>query len=342
MLRILDAGGRRSVFVWYFDHGLTVKAITLKLNGRAAGGAELPGKPMISRRTVSRLIRQFRKTGDWALGHRARRSDALSPEVLGALQQVVDEDPSRYLDEMQKRLENHHGIRLSVSQICRSIHPSKPRGLGYSRLVLERSAIQKDAIDRSRFRLVVDKLDPSLFVFFDEVHKGRNESARRRCYVERGRPYVRSERFDPKTFSMVVAFNHAGFIADTAFITKDTMDADSHWLWVDCSLAPQLGDYRNSEPNSVVIFDNVAFHWDARCLDRIRGTGALLVPLPAYSPEASTCSVPLISSPCPSSRFPSSPASPFPSSSLPSPCTIDQLTLALSRTVESHRASLPG
>ena len=99
-----------------------------------------------------------------------------------------------------------------------------------------------------------------------------------------------------------------------------------------------------SEPNSVVIFDNVALHWDARCLDRIRGTGALLVPLPAYSPEVSTCSVPLISSPSPSSRFSSSPASPFSSSSLPSPCTqpIDQLTLALSRTVESHRASLPG
>ena len=84
------------MFVWYFDHGLTVQEITLKLNGRAAGGAELPGKPMISGRTVRRLIRQFRKTGDWALGHRARRSDALWPEVLGALQQVVDEDPSRY------------------------------------------------------------------------------------------------------------------------------------------------------------------------------------------------------------------------------------------------------
>ena len=182
--------------------------------------------------------------------------DAISPEMLGVVQRVVDADPGRYLDEIQKWIENHPGIGLSVSQICRKIHAPNPCGLGCSSLVL---AIEKDAIERAEFRMIVDDLDPSLFVFFDEMHKGRNESTRRRCDAGRASTCVRHERFGPKTFSMVVAFNHSGFIKDTALITGDTLDADIRFLWVDLFLSPQLGDFSNSEPNSVVTVDNVAF-----------------------------------------------------------------------------------
>ena len=285
MRPVLSLEGRRRVFRWYFDHGLSIGDIKRKLDGCRADGSPIEGEPFISRRTLQRLVKQFKETGDFAFSKRKRRIDALSDDVIQAIKDVVDEEPSRYLDEMKERLYQKHKIRTSMATICRCIHAPAPHGLGYSRLVLQRSAIEKNHAERVAFRQLIIGFDPKQFIFFDEVHKGRNESSRRRCYANRGSKYIIHQRFDPSTFSMTVALNFEGFVADTCFTTRETMNADSHYLWVDVFLARHLNPYDARKlPNSIVVFDNVAFHWDQRCLDRMRETGALLFPLPAYSP----------------------------------------------------------
>ena len=237
---MLSLEGRRRVFRWYFDHGLSIGDIKRKLDGCRADGSPIEGEPFINRRTLQRLVKQFKETGDFAFSKRKRRIDALSDDVIQAIKDVVDEEPSRYLDEMKERLFQKHKIRTSMATICRCIHAPAPHGLGYSRLVLQRSAIEKNHAERVAFRQLIIGFDPKQFIFFDEVHKGRNESSRRRCYANRGSKYIIHERFDPSTFSMTVALNFEGFVADTCFTTRETMNADSHYLWVDVFLARMM------------------------------------------------------------------------------------------------------
>ena len=322
--RILDVKGRQNVFKWYFDHGLSVSNIALKLNGCATDGAPLAGEDFISKRSLRRLVLQFCKNGDWSMDKRLRTFKQVPEAVLSALRQVVDERPSgytcfffrkcillsrahvcnhiacifhrvvslflcfhmcRYLDEFHDRLNEYHGINMSVSAICRTIHAKAPHSLGFSRLVMERAAVQKSYAERRIFQELVQGYDPRRLVFFDEVHKGRNESSRRRCYAPRGIAYTQQERFNPTTFSMTVAFTHRGFVPMSEFINTENMDSSTHLLWVDGMLAPQLGKMK--EP--VVLYDNVSFHWDDDCLARLRQISDItLLPLPAYSPEVHT------------------------------------------------------
>ena len=94
--RILDVKGRQNVFKWYFDHGLSVSNIALKLNGCATDGAPLAGEDFISKRSLRRLVLQFCKNGDWSMDKRLRTFKQVPEAVLSALRQVVDERPSGY------------------------------------------------------------------------------------------------------------------------------------------------------------------------------------------------------------------------------------------------------
>jgi hypothetical protein len=71
--------------------------------------------------------------------------------VLEVLRRVVDERPAAYLDEIQRELREVYKIRIHISTICRYLHAPALRGLGYSLLVLEHRAINKDYGERKRF-----------------------------------------------------------------------------------------------------------------------------------------------------------------------------------------------
>jgi hypothetical protein len=71
--------------------------------------------------------------------------------VLEVLRRVVDERPAAYLDEIQRELREVYKIRIHIFPICRYLHAPEPRGLGYSLLVLEHRAMNKDYGERKRF-----------------------------------------------------------------------------------------------------------------------------------------------------------------------------------------------
>ena len=62
-----------------------------------------------------------------------------------------------------------------------------------------------------------------------------------------------------------------------------TIDKNRFRMWVEEKLIPTLGNYALGEPRSVVIMDNATIHAGVREL--IRGAGAKLIYLSAYSPE---------------------------------------------------------
>jgi hypothetical protein len=96
--------------------------------------------------------------------------------VLEVLRRVVDERPTANLDEIQRELCKVYKIHIHISTICRYLHSPAPRDLGYSLLVLEYWAMNKDY---SECKLFLDSMATKLFpveqlIFVDECHK--NES----------------------------------------------------------------------------------------------------------------------------------------------------------------------
>ena len=108
-------------------------------------------------------------------------SDGARRWVLEVLRRVVDERPAAYLDEIQRELRKVYKIRIHISTICRYLHSPAPRGLGYSLLVLEHRAMNKDYRERKRF---LDAMATKVFpvdqlIFVDECHKSESLFASR-------------------------------------------------------------------------------------------------------------------------------------------------------------------
>ena len=121
------------------------------------------------------MISDFHETMDWRrIRPPARQRNAGSHGwVLQVLKKVVDANPAAYLDEMQRELREVYKISLHISTICRYVHAPAPRGLGYSLLMLEHRAVEKNYTERMRF---LDTMRSGAFpveqmIFVDECHK---------------------------------------------------------------------------------------------------------------------------------------------------------------------------
>ena len=160
--RVISDEVRRRLFLKHFDEGYSAQDIFRQ------------NKDVISKATAYRLVADFRKTHDWRPLVRKRvRANSSRAFVLASLAQCADRQPAAYLDELQRELRTRYQIRMSVSQICRSLHCPPPRGLGYSLQVLERRAIQKDYAERAKFLKSIESgfFPAQQMIFVDECHK---------------------------------------------------------------------------------------------------------------------------------------------------------------------------
>jgi transposase len=102
----------RKAFEWYLNHGLSVETIHRLV------------LPAYSLRTVYKLMAEFHKnySPERLPRHRSRRPKVLDETALAHIQDIVDDNPGFYLDEIQKELAHAHKIRVSTSTICRAMH----------------------------------------------------------------------------------------------------------------------------------------------------------------------------------------------------------------------------
>lgn len=240
--------------------------------------------PILKKSQAYDILRQFRRNCHWKTNCKPRR--LCNPAHVDALRQIVDEEPQRYLDEIQTLLRQRHNIHMSISTICRTVHaPSEKGGLGYSLKVLETRAQQKNFERRLRFKREMATVDIRQCIFLDETHKRSNESRRRRGYGRRGPPVVTENFNNDLPFTLIGAFNLDGFAPESVWTTDKNVNSDDFFLWFKYWLMPLLGDYARGEPNSVVVLDNVKQHWDPRVLELVRESGAIIVYMSPYSPE---------------------------------------------------------
>lgn len=138
----------------------------------------------------------------------------------------------------------------------------------------ERSLTKRKAYLRLRERYT---RRGQVFVYIDESGF-TPEVARRYAYAPKGkRVYglIAGHR-RPRT-SLIAA--RIGDCFEEAFLFEGSCNAAIFNDWLQRQLCPRLNDHH------VVVMDNVPFHKGAKTKELIQRTGALLLPLPPYSPD---------------------------------------------------------
>ena len=189
---------------------------------------------------------------------RLGRKKARSRVVKRAIKDMLDTDPSLFLDEIQLKLKNMFNNKYSISSIHRVIKID----LNYSLKLLTMRAIQADLLERETYKATLKTIpDPRMLLFIDETSVGVNDSRRRRAWSLRGSPISHYEVFrgeDYGTYTMLAAADINGFVIDACDVvfrrngaetdpTKGTVDSERFYQWVVDYLVPCLGKYKNHD-----------------------------------------------------------------------------------------------
>ena len=122
-----------------------------------------------------------------------------------------------------------------------------------------------------------DKVDPKRLVFIDETWVKTNMTRTHgRCL--RGQRLVAKAPYGHwKTLTFIAALRCDGIVAPC--VLRQPVNAVSFLAWVTQFLVPTL------RPGDIVIMDNLSSHKRRAIRTAIRTAGALLLFLPAYSPD---------------------------------------------------------
>ena len=138
----------------------------------------------VSPATVWRILDRFERTGSVDPTKRANNQVKLLHEHdVFLLVQLVCENPSIYLKEIQLELERTTGTVAAVSTIFRTL-----KKLGFTRKKIQFVAIQRSDVLRARFQAEVSMYSSEMFIFIDETGCDRKNALRKFGYSVRGKP----------------------------------------------------------------------------------------------------------------------------------------------------------
>lgn len=128
-----------------------------------------------------------------------------------------------------------------------------------------------------RWRRYQNRIDPARLVFIDETWVKTNMT-RTRGWSPRGAPLLAKVPHGHwKTLTFLAGLRHDRIIAPC--VIDGPINGISFTAWVSQFLVPNLGR------GDIVIADNLGSHKGKPARDAIRGVGARLFFLPAYSPD---------------------------------------------------------
>ena len=129
--------------------------------------------------TVWRTVRKFEDGTVEARKHKGEKTLTVYDELL-IIQTILD-NPSIYLYELQRRVEETTNTSVSESAICRFLHREK-----FSRKKLTKIASQRSEELREKFLIDCSAYEPEMLVFVDETGCDRRSAMRRFGYSLRG------------------------------------------------------------------------------------------------------------------------------------------------------------
>lgn len=225
----------------------------------------------ISEKSVRRYMELFFTTGN-VTPTRQRHGPQLllSDFEQTLLLQLIIDNPSIYLAEIQARLDDITGTYVHVSTICRTLHH-----LGITRKKIEHTAFQRSEDLRARFMSDISIFDPNTLIWIDESGFRQRNSIRSYGYSLRG---MRAE--DQQLRLGKISINVIGMMSvhgmEDIYVTEENVNGEIFENFVATSLLPQLLPFNGSNPNSVVIMDNCSVHHLDRITQMIESTGAIL------------------------------------------------------------------
>lgn len=226
---------------------------------------------------VTRLLKQYRQTGELSPKPRPGRPRKLSLEQIELIQSLVEAQPDITLGELCEALKAQVGVRVSTPTMCRvmkhlnltrkkkSLHPSAK---GSERV----QALRRDYWEQLRDVRVEDLL------FIDEsgIHLGL---IRLFAWAIKGQRAYGEQPKRGKHVSIVAGLSLAGVVAFAVIF--GAFDGLTFEAFVETRLVPKLW------PGACVVMDNCSIHKEEELRPLIEAVGARLVYLPPYSPDFS-------------------------------------------------------
>jgi len=183
--------------------------------------------PTASHSTISRWWEYFLQNGETQADKRKRERDSGKRDTPRRyrgrwnsrqrlmLQQIVDEHPEFYLDEIQFRLYKMGGGWWSRSYIWKKLRYE----LRYSLQMATTRSYDIDVVERDKFMRRVKEIiiHARQLMFLDETAKGKNSGRRRRHWSRQGLTPFRYIYFNGshgKTYTMLSACDIDGFLLD--------------------------------------------------------------------------------------------------------------------------------
>ena len=232
----------------------------------------------VSPATVSRILARFERTGTVDPTKRSNNQVRLLHEHdIFLLVQLVCDNPSIYLGEVQFELQRATGTIAHASTICRTL-----KKLGFTRKRLQLVALQRSDVLRARFQADVSTFSSEMFLFVDETGCDRRNALRKFGYSVRGKPAI-----SVRLLSKGKRYSAIGIMSTSAlldcYVVEESVNGDVFYDFVQRSLLPLLMPFNGVNPNSIVVMDNCSIHCLDEVVQLINSVGALVLFLPPYS-----------------------------------------------------------
>ena len=143
----------------------------------------------VAEATVWRIVDRFQRTGDVCASLATPREHCLSEHDEFLLIELISENPSIHLHEIQIQLLQTTGTNASAATLCRTLGH-----LGFTRKKLKYVALQHSDVLRAEYQSEVSLFNHSMLIFVDESGCDARNASRKYGYSLRGFP-AKSFRF---------------------------------------------------------------------------------------------------------------------------------------------------
>jgi len=201
---------KERIVKWYFEDGMTYRDICDQ--GRVSLGL------------VSNTIRNYQEF-DGQVNNPFRRYTGrpsyLSDEDMAFVESTLEANPSMYLDELQKKLNDTRNLYVSIATLSRALASAQ-----YSRKSLKKVSAERDEELRTVWEIAMaEYTDPNVFIFLAESAVDNKTVQRSHGWSRIGQPCVRRMSFlRGKKYSILPALSIDGIIGLEIFegsVTKE-------------------------------------------------------------------------------------------------------------------------
>ena len=231
---------------------------------------------MVTKRTVQRLIKQYRETGDLT----PKKVGTKKPSALEAHKEIIVQTVEQYPDwtlwQYCEEIADKTGVSVSTGSMCQFLAKQeltlKKKTFRSEKVVSEE--VQQERVD---YWQEVKDVDPENFIFIDEsaLWEGMERSVAR---SPKGRKALcLRAAYKGQKHTIIGAISIKGLVCVKTI--KGSMKGKDFEAFIQDDLCPHLS------ASNVVVMDNLNSHKSIQVQELITATGAKPLYLPRYSPD---------------------------------------------------------